>query len=152
MFAAASNGGGNEEVAFPALAYESVIGINSTNAWGDRSSFNPNALPRSENFSILGEVVESLWPEHLGQGSRQWRSGTSYATPIAAGTTSTMLLYTRMKLGRLNRVGELGTCTGMKKLLLSMADLRDGYSHLRQWLLWRRDDEYIAAHILTTLE
>lgn len=151
MFAAASNDGGNEEIAFPALAHETVIGINSTNVWGDKSSFTPNALARCENFSILGEAVESSWPKHLGQGSRQWRSGTSYATPIAAGTASTMLFYARMKLGRLNRLGELGTCTGMRKLLLSMAELRDGYHYLRPWLLWRRDDEYIAAHILTTL-
>jgi hypothetical protein len=59
MFAAASNNGGNEDVAFPALAHKMVIGINSTNAWGDKSSFTPNNIPRSENFSILGEAVES---------------------------------------------------------------------------------------------
>lgn len=151
LFAAASNDGGNEDVAFPALAYEMVIGINSTNAWGDKSNFTPNTLPRSENFSILGEAVESSWPKHLGQGLRQWRSGTSYATPIAAGTAATMLFYTRMKLQRQELVTELRTCAGMRKVLLSMAEERDGYNYLRPWLLWRKDDEKIVAHIITAL-
>lgn len=149
MFAAASNDGGNEDVAFPARIYEMVIGINSTNTWGDKSSFTSNTLPRSENFSILGEAVESSWPKHLGQGSRQWRSGTSYATPIAAGTAATMLFYARVKLQKPDIVTEMGTCAGMRKLLLSMAEMRDGYNHLRPWRLWRKDDEYIIAHILT---
>jgi hypothetical protein len=151
MFAAASNDGGNEDIAFPALAHEMVIGINSTNAWGDKSNFTPNILSRSENFSILGEAVESSWPKHLGQGPRQWRSGTSYATPIAAGTAATMLFYARMKIQRQELVTELRTCAGMKKMLLSMAEMRDGYNYLRPWLLWRKDDEKIVAHIITAL-
>lgn len=151
MFAAASNTGGNEGIAFPAMAHQMVIGINSTDAWGNKSNFTPTSLPYSENFSTLGEAVESSWPKHLGKGSTQWRSGTSYATPIAAGIAATMLFYTRMKLQKLDRVAELKTCSGMRRLLLSMADMRDGYNYLCPWVLWRKDDEYIRAHIHVTL-
>jgi len=118
---------------------------------GDKSNFTPNTLPRSENFSILGEAIESSWPKHLGQGSRQWRSGTSYATPIAAGTAATMLFYARMKAKKPTMVAELRTCAGMRRLLLSMAEMRDGYNYIRPWVLWRKDDEHIIAHILTAL-
>lgn len=151
MFAATSNDGGNEEVAFPAVENAMVIGINSTNVWGDKSNFTPNTLSRSENFSILGEAIESSWPKHLGQGSRQCKSGTSYATPIAAGTAASMLFYSRMKLQKQEKVAELRSCAGMRKMLLSMSEMRDGYNYIRPWVLWRKDDEYIAAHILTTL-
>jgi hypothetical protein len=149
MFAATSNGGGNEEVAFPASAHDYVIGVNSTDAWGGKSDFTPNVLPLSENFSILGEAVESSWPKHLEQGPRQCRSGTSYATPIAAGTAANMLFYVRMKVDNEERVKEVTSCRGMKKLLLSMAAPTDGYSYVRPWVLWRKDDEDILAQIRT---
>ena len=71
MFAATSNDGGNEEVAFPASSHEIVIGVNSTDSWGGKSDFTPNVMALSENFSTLGEAIESSWPKHLKQGVRQ---------------------------------------------------------------------------------
>jgi len=150
MFAATSNDGANAEIAFPASAHDSVIGVNSTNTWGGKSDFTPNVLPFSENFSILGEAVESSWPKHLKQGARQCRSGTSYATPIAAGTAANILFYVRMKIDNEERVREMATCRGMKKLLLSMTTLTGGYSYVRPWVLWRKDDEDILAQIRTS--
>lgn len=152
MFAATSNDGGNEEVAFPASSHEIVIGVNSTNAWGGKSDFTPNALPRSDNFSTLGEAVESSWPRHLEQGTRLCRSGTSYATPIAAGTAANMLFYVRMKLvDSEEKVKESATCGGMKKLLRSMTDPGD-YLYIRPWVLWRYEDNDIIAQIKTALK
>lgn len=97
MFAATSNNGANADVAFPASTHEIVIGINSADTWGNKSNFTPTILPRSENFSVLGEAVESSWPHHLKQGSKQCRSGTSYATPIAAGIAANIIFYTRIR-------------------------------------------------------
>lgn len=151
MFAATSNDGGNEDVAFPASSYGIVIGVNSTDTWGGKSNFTPNILPLSENFSTLGEAVESSWPKHLKQGQRQYRSGTSYATPIAAGTAANALFYVRMKIENEEKVKEAATCRGMKKLLLSMAAPIGGYSYVRPWVLWRKDDEDILAQIRTAL-
>jgi hypothetical protein len=151
MFAATSNDGGNEEIAFPASVHEAMIGVNSTNTWGNKSDFTPNVLPLSENFSILGEAVESSWPKHLKQGPRQCRSGTSYATPIAAGTAANMLFYVRMKVENEAKVKEVAICRGMKKLLLSMAALIAGYRYIAPWILWRKEDEEILAQIRTAL-
>lgn len=151
MFAATSNDGGNEEVAFPASSHEIVIGVNSTDTWGGKSDFTPNALPLSENFSTLGEAVESSWPRHLKQGIRQCRSGTSYATPIAAGTAANMLFYVRMKVDSEEKVKESATCRGMKKLLRSMA-APGKYLYIRPWVLWREEDDDILAQIRTALK
>lgn len=152
MFAATSNDGGNEEVAFPASVHEAVIGVNSTDTWGGKSDFTPNVLPLSENFSILGEAVESSWPKHLKQGIRQCRSGTSYATPIAAGTAANMLFYVRMNVEIEAQAKKLATCRGMKKLLLSMAAPIGGYRYIRPWILWNESDEDILAQIRTALK
>lgn len=151
MFAATSNDGANKDVAFPASTHEIVIGVNSADTWGNKSDFTPTILPRSENFSILGEAVESSWPRHLKQGSRQSRSGTSYATPIAAGTAANMIFYTRMKVQNQVRVKSVETCQGMKKLFLSMASPIGGYNYLRPWVMWKKEDDDILAQITTAL-
>jgi hypothetical protein len=152
MFAATSKDGGNEEVALPANVHEAVIGVNSTDTWGGKSVFSPNILPLSENFSVLGEAVESSWPKHLEQGNRQCRSGTSYATLIATGTAANMLFYVRMKLANEAKVKEVATCRGVKKLLLSMAAPIGGYSYIRPWVLWKESDEDMLAQIRTALK
>ncbi|KAL8813536.1 MAG: hypothetical protein Q9200_000210 [Gallowayella weberi] len=63
--AAASNGGANDDVAFPA-SYPPVIRVHSTNEQGKPSNFTPNHLPFEPNFAVLGENVPAAWP---GQAS-----------------------------------------------------------------------------------
>jgi hypothetical protein len=150
VFAATSNGGRNEDVAFPAMVHETVIGVHSCDTKGNKSTFSPNPLDKSDNFSILGEAIESSWPKHLKVGLKQCRSGTSYATPLAAGTAANMILYARIKVQSTELVAEIETCKGMKKLLKSVSvETSDGYSSLRPWKLWMKTEEEIAAHILT---
>jgi hypothetical protein len=136
MFAAASNGGGNRGIAYPANQHSMVICINSTDGKGNVSGFSPNRDPRSENFATLGEVVESAWPSSK-HDDKQCKSGTSYATPIAVAVAATLLQYVRWKLPESNNAAakRLRSCDGMKAVLAEMSEDRDrhGYMYIAPW-------------------
>ena len=69
MFAAASNSGAVEgrKPVFPANVDGQVLRVNSADSLGVASRFNPPASATDDNFSALGEAVESAWPNSLGQ-------------------------------------------------------------------------------------
>jgi hypothetical protein len=98
MFAAASNDGANLGRAFPAK-YPSVFCIHSTDGNGNPSAFNPTADEKDVNFSLLGEHVRSHWP--AGKNGHNdivnVMSGTSVATPIAAGLAASVLSFVRQQ-------------------------------------------------------
>lgn len=98
MFAAASNDGANLGRAFPAK-YPSVFCIHSTDGNGNPSSFNPTADEKDVNFSLLGEHAISHWPPGKnGQNDMvKIMSGTSVATPIAAGLAASILTFVRQQ-------------------------------------------------------
>ncbi|ETS76984.1 hypothetical protein PFICI_10858 [Pestalotiopsis fici W106-1] len=98
LFAAASNDGGNSGRAFPA-DYPLVFCIHSTDGNGNPSSFNPTAHDKDFNFSLLGENVSSHWPTGKnGDGQPvNIMSGTSVATPIAAGLAASVLSFARQQ-------------------------------------------------------
>ncbi|KAJ3571934.1 hypothetical protein NPX13_g5208 [Xylaria arbuscula] len=66
---------------------------------GNPSAFNPTADDKDVNFSLLGEHVPSHWP--IGRnGCNQpvnAMSGTSVATPIAAGLAASILSFVRQQ-------------------------------------------------------
>jgi hypothetical protein len=100
IFAAASNGGGNKDRAYPARD-KHVFCIHATDAWGNRSRFSPTAERNTYNFATVGEAVESFWPKHLcnpDEAAVRTKSGTSFATPIAASVAAFLLLYARVNL------------------------------------------------------
>ncbi|KAH7417511.1 peptidase S8/S53 domain-containing protein, partial [Cadophora sp. MPI-SDFR-AT-0126] len=102
LFAAASNSGGNLDRAYPARD-QNVICIHSTDANGNRSNFSPTALSNDTNIATIGEAVESAWPVHLCDGEAnptfvKYKSGTSYATPIAVGIAAFLLQYAKLHL------------------------------------------------------
>ena len=98
IFAAASNNGANSGRAFPAK-YPSVFCIHSTDGNGNPSAFNPTADEKDVNFSLLGEHVRSHWP--AGKSGHNdivnILSGTSVATPIAAGLAGSILSFVRQQ-------------------------------------------------------
>ena len=98
MFAAASNNGGNFGRAFPAV-YPSVFCIHSTDGNGNPSSFNPTADDKDVNFSLLGQSVRSHWPSGTRNQHDDYHvmSGTSVATPIAAGIAASLLSFVRQE-------------------------------------------------------
>lgn len=96
FFAAASNCGGNEpEITWPAR-HGSVISIHASDGDGNSYKRNPNPMENHYNLSMLGTAVSGLWPQHLEPSSRyKYKSGTSCATPIAAGVAANILTLMR---------------------------------------------------------
>lgn len=98
LFAAASNDGANLDRAFPAQL-PSVFCIHSTDGNGNPSSFNPTASEKDVNFSLLGQHVSSHWPAGINGHNQTVNvmSGTSVATPIAAGLAAMILSFVRQQ-------------------------------------------------------
>ena len=99
LFAAAANDGGRREtIAFPAKM-DRVICVKSCNGDGGPSTFNPwNSKDAGPNFMTLGKDVLSMWrvkdwDEVTALQKRS--SGTSVATPIAAGIAALIMHFLR---------------------------------------------------------
>jgi hypothetical protein len=132
VFAAAANHGGNHERAHPAK-HERVICVHSTDGNGNKSTFNPSPFLHCDNFSIVGEEIQSAW---LG-GTRKRKSGTSFATPVAAGLAAFILEWARQQMPDDPEIlRQLKTRGGMRTVFRLMAAPRDGYSYLAPWGLF----------------
>ncbi len=138
MFAAASNSGANLDRAHPARN-QNVICIHSTDAQGNRSRFSPTALIDDKNLATVGEAVESAWPvrfcdRETNPNSVLYKSGTSYATPIAVGIASFLIQYARLYLPQ--RAGMMKVQMNLKDVLARIAqkrqnsENRDGYTYV----------------------
>jgi hypothetical protein len=146
MVAAASNNGGNFGRAYPADDLN-VICMHSTDGQGNRSNFSPSNQEDRFNFSILGKSVESLWPKGLDGCEDDVRpcSGTSVATPIAAGIAATVLAFARhhlqqkySELGDARLVDWLNTPRGMAVVFKLMVEhKRDDYDYITPWTLFK---------------
>ncbi|KAH9207228.1 peptidase S8/S53 domain-containing protein [Leptodontidium sp. 2 PMI_412] len=141
LFAAANNKGGNEDVCFPARLSQ-VICIHATDGEGNPASFTASSEQGEDNFAVLGERVMSNWPLGLGQGHQVRKSGTSCATPIAAGIAAMVLYFARSYLA-LNpdkfpadrfHFEKLSTTDGMRKVFHRLAKPRGaGYNYVCRW-------------------
>ena len=150
MFAAAANHGLNHDRAYPAK-HDSVICIHSTDGRGQPSGFNPHYIKQSDNFSIVGEAINSAWP---GEDEFMRKSGTSFATPVAAGLAAFVLEYGAQNLqDEPDKLRRLRTREGMKDIFRLMAVKVDGYHYIRPWELFnRKNKEWTRASILKALE
>lgn len=147
MFAAASNNGANLGRAFPAK-YPGVFCIHSTDGNGNPSTFNPTADDKDVNFSLLGEHVRSHWPAgRNGHGDIvNVMSGTSVATPIAAGLAASILAFVRQQEQTLPAGDDLlgpwlKDVHAMDAVLKSMVRQRRGAGY-----------DYITPHTLFDIE
>ena len=142
VLAAAANGGGNDRCAFPARR-TGVIAIHATDKKGNRAEFNPDPEGDS-NFATLGVDIYSKW-----DGYRVSASGTSYATPIAAGIAANILEFARHNLQLTKKDKDwLYSARGMRMVLSRLSNLRpDGYRYIRFWRKQdgnRVDEEYLC--------
>ncbi|KAJ4982642.1 hypothetical protein SVAN01_11866 [Stagonosporopsis vannaccii] len=90
IFAAASNWGNNDLVAFPARIRDQVICMFATDGLLRRTRYDPEPRACADNFAILGEDVRVAGGARLGQG-------TSAATAVAAGFAARILDFARQK-------------------------------------------------------
>lgn len=132
IFAAASNSGGNRRRAYPARD-DKVICVHSSDGHGNPSDFNPTPLRNQDNFSTLGEAVRSSWPAELCEldnpEAMVYKSGTSFATPVAAATAAFLLAFARQYLPR-TEAEMLKRTAGMKAALNLISEERRGYHYL----------------------
>ncbi|KAL4904778.1 hypothetical protein BDW74DRAFT_185369 [Aspergillus multicolor] len=143
LFAAASNDGANHGRAFPAK-YPSVFCIHSTDGNGNPSTFNPTADDKDVNYSLLGEQVSSHWPAGKNGHNENVNvmSGTSVATPIAAGLAASILSFVRQQEQHITLGSDLlgpwlKDVHSMDAVLKSMVKQRRGASY-----------DYIMPHVL----
>ncbi|KAI9782134.1 MAG: hypothetical protein M1839_005481 [Geoglossum umbratile] len=133
MFAAASNSGANPRhpVAFPA-SLRQVICINSTDAFGNLSAFNPPPTP-DRTLSIIGEGIEAAWPTKLTADDTLLASGTSVSTPIASGIAALVLEHAR-QLGKkgwmVKDSHRLNHCEEMRKVFHNMSRPLNGFDYI----------------------
>jgi subtilisin family serine protease len=145
IFAAASNRGsleGIRRVAFPARMGQ-VISINSSDGYGSKSRFTPFPKDNDDNFSTIGEALEVAWPINLAEGGLRMTSGTSLATPIAAGIAALVLEFVSQRgpegFDTITNVARLFHYDGMRAILSSMCgNPLDGYHWIQPWNLFSK--------------
>lgn len=125
LFAAGGNSGGNQKEMFPAC-HPFVIPIRSTNHQGTFQEFNsPPDFRGLDVFGTLGNDVSSAWLQHE---DTKVQSGTSVATPIAAGIAAmvladaqTLLLRRNLSTGDVETIKRLWTQAGMRSMFKSIS-------------------------------
>ena len=165
VLAAASNNGGNRALSWPARLPQ-VISIYATNGYGNSYERNPTYSRHDDNFAVLGSCVKGWW----NSGENVVRSGTSIATPIAAGLASLTIHFLRQHVASYAKRQEcsdeeleewcqrISTYAGMRRIFRRMVDPdtgdRDGYCYIQPWLLFNKriSKETICEQIIAELQ
>ncbi|KAJ8122450.1 hypothetical protein ONZ43_g1360 [Nemania bipapillata] len=146
IFAAASNGGPTKARTFPA-SKPGVICINASDGNGGRvTDLSPASMQYQPNFVTLGLCVKWKEPAKLENarnatnGSKNpaqfaYKSGTSFATPIAAGLAANILEFARHKLKNVEVAQQrwLYSHPGMTAALARFSAPVGGYQLLCPW-------------------
>ncbi|SMR54425.1 unnamed protein product [Zymoseptoria tritici ST99CH_3D1] len=135
MFAAAANHGRNGPRSFPASAHE-VICVNASSGQGVWiGNLNPSATGHADKWNTLGTGIE-----FIEASKKTYKSGTSYATPLAVGIVANAIDVMRylqhQNLLSSNRANYFQTYQGVEELMKMMST--DGF--LAHWTLWNGND------------
>lgn len=168
IFAAAGNDGGNKRVFWPAALHDggNLIRVNSSDGNGSPSGFNPDPEV-GRKICTLGEGVPSCEPDPKDQSQMLYRSGTSFATPIAAAIAAIVLGF----MDNVNPISEsdnsedstefqglkelsprLRTAAGMERVLCELCvgnsgSKRSGFSYITPWYFLERAEK-IRVHLI----
>jgi subtilisin family serine protease len=152
LFAPASTDGVNMSRPFPANL-GNVICIHATDGLGDPAPINPSPLQRKDNFATLGMGISSSW-----NGDEVFLSGTSFATPVAAGIAANILAFIDHQAddGNINESQRRNahSCAGMREIFGAISVSRSGYDFVAPWTSWWKDGatvEMICAKMRDTL-
>jgi len=118
---------------------------------GNPSETNPTPK-RGASFATLGLSIESSVKKKEGKGRKEVIiSGTSYATPIAAGIAANILEFASHQLHNRLSAGErenLFAYWGMSRLFERMSERRSEYDYILPWKLFDgREPRDIADNI-----
>ncbi|KAI0401306.1 hypothetical protein F4802DRAFT_619006 [Xylaria palmicola] len=127
IFASASNDGGEGSRTYPAK-YPGVVCAHSATWRGSKAERNPG-LEKGLNFSFVGEYVRPTWSSthSSGDGRVAYRSGTSYAAPVAVSVAAFMIGYIRKKMPNVKWVIKPWSPEGILKIFELMSVKIDGY-------------------------
>ncbi|RYP06779.1 hypothetical protein DL765_009367 [Monosporascus sp. GIB2] len=134
ILAAASNSGSiipDKRVSYPARIQGQVLGIRSATGQSERSPASPKGSAGDDNFMILGEGIEAAWPPNLNEGHlTRYVSGSSFATPLAAGIASLILEFSIQRGKRGSNVPKESTDTlwsyrGIRRIFRYMSAVDD---------------------------
>ncbi|OXV09921.1 hypothetical protein Egran_02316 [Elaphomyces granulatus] len=147
IFAAASNGGGVKSRTRPATNPD-VLCIHACDGLGNKGDMSPNPWPKAHNFTTLGVGVYSRWKKD-GKREDVWKSGTSFATPIAVGFAADVLEFANFRCTLSDhKHAILQERRGMVALFQRMSDERERYDFVHPMRLWDgRSDEKVAEDI-----
>ena len=125
IYASASNMGGNGSRTYPAK-YPGVICVHSATHEGNKSTFNPD--PEGlDNFSFVGEFIRPTWEPFKRESSMSYKSGTSFATPVAVSVAAFMIAYIRKNMPNQQWRIKPWSCIGMQIIFRLMKKRRDNY-------------------------
>ncbi|KAF8855673.1 hypothetical protein BDZ45DRAFT_727983 [Acephala macrosclerotiorum] len=140
IFAAAgNNSGGNARRSWPARK-DGVIAVHVTDGLGTGVNINPSS-GGEVCFATLGCDIKHTWYEGDDEGD-MYISGTSFATPIAAGIAANVMEFARHRVDNLNeeRKKRLYSAGCMKQIFKAMSDKRGDYYYVQPWTFW--DDRF----------
>ncbi|KAF4976943.1 hypothetical protein FDECE_18415 [Fusarium decemcellulare] len=157
VFAAASNDGGQRPRTYPGR-YDRVLCIHSADGHGNGSSFSPTPenTSKGDNFSTVGECVQSYWPVGDSQAADKYRymSGTSFATPVAVSIAALMMGYIQRKMTAYHWRTQPLSPGGIQRIFRMMArgNERNGYDWIcPEWFFARYNEDKIQQDLIDEL-
>lgn len=143
VFAAASNDSRRRHRAYPAN-YDQVFCIHASDGVGGKWGFNPTPVQdaKEDNFSVVGQCV--AWPPvaYPEAGvTQEYRSGTSFATPVAVSIAIFMIKFIKHNMASYRWNIDPCTPAGMTRIFRELKADIDGYE-------WVCPERYLATNSL----